>query len=582
MPTPLSKLPNTMKAVLAGAMGAAMFGAEIGYWGVANSMKSFNLIMKGNIEEELSSNEVSLISASLYISATIFALPPISERILGVMGRRKILMISGLLFAVAYTLQGIAANISYPASKAVMYTGRVLLGIPVAWSVLNSPAFLTEIAPAAHRGFIGGMFQFTLMLFLVLSNGVGWAINTYHKNCPDCFQWTVWYLVVLGLIVAVVMYFSNDTPQFHLINGNEKEAENILFHLREGGDEKETQKEFELMKTDIAAEKKALGEFSNKSLFQGFPLRILLIALFNQFLNQWVGMNFFNAFAPRIYGKFLPDMADMLSFVSQILQTIGAMVSAVLTNRFGRRPLLMIGGATLVLAWGTMALLGDTVIHIPAGRCQKITACPTIGNYTCDMLDLDDAVFASKEMAFESICGIDYNATACDLTVGISDALNLNCIYTGDEANAPTASNPHPHFDIKYAYAMVGLAMSIFFIYGATAGPITWTYNAEIAPANIRTQILGYAAACNLFFNGTMVYLPNIMVVYIGFNAFWIFVAICAVGVGFWYWLVETNGLPLEVVTQKWEEKLNCKYTDIHITDIDTDSSNNDEGEEMA
>ena len=99
------------------------------------------------------------------------------------------------------------------------------------------------------------------------------------------------WLVPLGLLVTGILYFSNDTPQFHLINGREKEAERILFHLREGADVKETQKEFDLMKIEHAAEKKALGEFSQKSLFSGFPLRILIITCFNQFLNQWVGMN---------------------------------------------------------------------------------------------------------------------------------------------------------------------------------------------------------------------------------------------------------------------------------------------------
>lgn len=178
-----------------------------------------------------------------------------------------------------------------------------------------------------HRGFVGGLFQFTLMIFLVLGNGIGWAIKEFNPDCDNCVQYTAWvsslpidlvkenkkkiksiliflfsyrfrlflsctkWLVPLGLLVTGLLYFSNDTPQFHLINGREKEAERILFHLREGADVKETQKEFDLMKIEHAAEKKALGEFSQKSLFSGFPLRILIITCFNQFLNQWVGMN---------------------------------------------------------------------------------------------------------------------------------------------------------------------------------------------------------------------------------------------------------------------------------------------------
>ena len=126
---------------------AGLFGAEIGYWGQANSMKSFNRIMTGSMDQDVDNMDLDLVSLVLYISAVIFALPPVSGPILGKMGRRKILMIAGILFAVAFAFQGVAANVSYPASRGLMYTGRVILGIPVAFSVTNSPMFLTEIAP---------------------------------------------------------------------------------------------------------------------------------------------------------------------------------------------------------------------------------------------------------------------------------------------------------------------------------------------------------------------------------------------------------------------------------------------------
>jgi len=578
MPTSLFKLRNTIPAIVAAALGAGLFGAEIGYWGQANSMKSFNRIMTGSMDQDVDNMDLDLVSLVLYISAVIFALPPVSGPILGKMGRRKILMIAGILFAVAFGFQGVAANVSYPASRGLMYTGRVILGIPVAFSVTNSPMFLTEIAPKEHRGFVGGMFQFTLMIFLVLGNGIGWAIKEFHPDCDDCVQYTAWWLVPFGLLVTGILYFSNDTPQFHLINGREQEAERILFHLREGADVKETRKEFDLMKIEIAAEKKTLGEFSQKSLFSGFPLRILLITCFNQFLNQWVGMNLLNNFAPRLFTPMLPGLGGMIGFVGVFIQMIGAFISAVATNRFGRRPLLMIGAAFLVLSWTTMAILGDTVITRP-NECYKILTCPTGGNFTCDVHD-DDVVFLSEQMAKESICGIDgADQSSCNLTVQDSDPFYLKCLYSGD--NAPTASDPEQHFDVKYAWVFVAMSWLINFVYGATAGPIPWTYNSEISPNSIRAPILGYAAAVNLFFTGTMVFVPSILIKAIGFNAFWIFVAISAIAFGFWYWLVETNGLPLEVIISKWEDKLNCKYTNLRLTkngtNLDTDSSNNDD-----
>ena len=43
-----------------------------------------------------------------------------------------------------------------------------------------------------HRGFVGGLFQFTLMIFLVLGNGIGWAIKEFNPDCDNCVQYTAW------------------------------------------------------------------------------------------------------------------------------------------------------------------------------------------------------------------------------------------------------------------------------------------------------------------------------------------------------------------------------------------------------
>ena len=110
-------------------------------------MVSFNRIMTGSVHQEVDSMDLNLVTVVLYISASIFALPPVTDPILGKLGRRKIMMIAGILFAIAFTVQGVAANVSYPASRGLMYTGRIILGIPVAFSVTSSPMFLTEIAP---------------------------------------------------------------------------------------------------------------------------------------------------------------------------------------------------------------------------------------------------------------------------------------------------------------------------------------------------------------------------------------------------------------------------------------------------
>jgi hypothetical protein len=108
-------------------------------------------------------------------------------------------------------------------------------------------------------------------------------------------------------------------------------------------------------------------------------------------------------------------------------------------------------------------------------------------------------------------------------------------------------------------YAFVMLTFSLIL------GRIIWSYNAEIAPAIAQAQVIGLSATSNLFFNGILVS-PVIgnMIILLGFEAFWLFVVIMAVGAVFFYWIVETKDQSIAILTEKWEKKLKCEYTGRH------------------
>jgi len=564
-----------MKAAGAAALGAVLFGAEIGYWGQANSMASFNKIMTGDKNLEPSVNDLDFVTMTLYIVGFFFALPPVTKIFAGGIGRRKTLILSGILFSIAMALQASAGHLSYPASKAMLWSGRALLGIPVAFCVTTSPMFLAEVSPKEHRGFIGGLFQFTLCAFMVIASGIGLGIKSNFSDSENAVQYLIWWMIPLGLIISTIMYFSNETPQFLLLSGKEDEAKQVLFYLRKGANEKNTQKEFQLMQEEIDAEK-ALGEVSLKNLFSGFPLRIVLITIVMQFFNQLTGMNIFNNFAPTIYGSVLGH-GSMFGFIAMIVQLLATVPSCLLSDRIGRRPLLISGGVVLALAWGGIGILGATVFTHP-DNCFKISD-GVYGN--------PEFRFTSKAMGIEHWCGpidtVNTTYTSCSEEVSDSfvnsDTFNLQCLSTGD--GAPTASNPIPEVELSYGYLFLALSYIINFVFGFTVGPIVWSYNAEIAPTKIRAQLVGISAASNLILNGLTVS-PVIgwLITSLGFNAFWLFAVVSVLACGFFYWIVETKGLPLEVVTEKWETKLNYKYTDLHHTEngsLDTDSSGNDE-----
>jgi MFS family permease len=410
------------------------------------------------------------------------------------------------------------------------------------------------------------------MVFLVVASGIGMGINSAFPLSDNAYQYTVWWMVPVGLLCSAAMYCSNETPQFLMLKGKDDEAKTVLYHLRKGSDEKIIRKEFNLMKEDIDAEI-ALGEVTYKDLFSGFPLRIILITSLMQALQQWSGMNILNNFAPKLYEGVVDDPA-MFGFIGNIIQLFGTIPSALIVDRVGRRPLLMSGAVALGLAWVVIAILNDTIIQHPE-QCLKVYSC--LESITdCDA----DAIFTSASMGIESVCSMfeqgSSNYTSCSNSLQFTpaDTFNLDCIYTGD--GAPTAMNPTATVAPIVGYAVLVMSYIIDFVFGFTLGPVVWSYNAEIAPTKFRAQILGLAAASNLFWTGAILYVPGYLISEIGFDTFWIFAGFMVIAFAFFYWIVETNGLPLEVVTEKWEKKLNCEYTNLHHTEnggsIDTNS----------
>ena len=412
------------------------------------------------------------------------------------------------------------------------------------------------------------------MVFLVVASGIGMGINSAFPHSDNAYQYAVWWMVPVGLLCSAAMYCSNETPQFLMLKGKYDEAETVLFHLREGSDEKSIRKEFNLMKEEIDAEI-ALGEVTYKDLFSGFPLRIILITSLMQALQQMSGMNILNNYAPKLY-EGVVDNPAMFGFIGNVVQLIGTIPSALIVDRVGRRPLLMGGAVALGLAWVVNAILYDTILQHPE-QCLKVFSYPE------SITDRDaDAVFTSASMGIESVCSMfeqgSSNYISCSTSSNLqfipTDTFNLDCYYTGD--GAPTAMDPTANVAPIVSYVILAMTFIIDFVFGFTLGPIVWSYNAEIAPAKFRAQILGLAAASNLFWNGFVLYVPPILISAIGFDTFWIFAGFMAIACAFFYWIVETNGLPLEVVTEKWEKKLNCEYTNLHHTEnggsFDTDS----------
>ena len=93
-------------------------------------------------------------------------------RITDRLGRKPTLFWVGVFYLVSAVWSGLAAG------PWDLMVARFIGGLGVGVSSIAAPVYISEIAPAERRGQLGGLFQFNIVLGMVVSQFVNWAIGT--------------------------------------------------------------------------------------------------------------------------------------------------------------------------------------------------------------------------------------------------------------------------------------------------------------------------------------------------------------------------------------------------------------------
>jgi len=103
------------------------------------------------------------------------------------------------------------------------------------------------------------------------------------------------------------------------------------------------------------------------------------------------------------------------------------------------------------------------------------------------------------------------------------------------------------------------IAISVFFFvfnFAYGAGPIVWTYVAEIYPLKYRGRCMAVCTMANWTGNFVIAEFTPILLEKVQFGTFFIFGFFCIVFAVLSAWLPETKGVPLELVGQLFDQKV--------------------------
>ena len=225
---------------------------------------------------------------------------------------------------------------------------RFIGGVGVGASSVAAPMYISEIAPAKSRGKMVAMFQFNIVLGILVA-----YLSNYLLQNIGVASWR-WMLGVEAFPAAIfvgLMLLVPKSPRWLVVKkGALEEAKAVLRQIDPTTAEAE-------LRTIIAANKEQNLKAANNSLFSNqYSLPVTLAVLF-AFFNQMSGINAIIYYAPRIFemtglGK---DSALLSSAGIGLVNLIFTMVGLSLIDRAGRRKLMLIGSFGLILTLGLVA-----------------------------------------------------------------------------------------------------------------------------------------------------------------------------------------------------------------------------------
>jgi sugar porter (SP) family MFS transporter len=258
-------------------------------------------------------------------------------------GRKFTLLWIGLFYLVSALWSGLAHDVYS------FIVARFIGGLGIGISTVAAPLYISEIAPAGHRGRLAGMFQFNIVFGIViafLSNALLAGIGA------NAWRWMLAVAAVPSLLYTVFCFGIPESPRWLLARKGDRAGAIKVLQL--------INPTFTAAENDAAANEiaKASTEQVSAHGFWNRRLRVpILMAFLVAFFNQLSGINAILYFAPRIFEMTgLGEKAALLQSVGiGVTNLIFTFVGLWLIDRLGRRTLLFIGSFGYIISLGLVA-----------------------------------------------------------------------------------------------------------------------------------------------------------------------------------------------------------------------------------
>ena len=261
-------------------------------------------------------------------------------------GRKPVLFAIGIFYIVS------ALGSALAGSWILFMLFRFLGGVGVGAATSVAPIYNAEVAPPKHRGRLVGLFQFNIVVGILVAYLSNFVILSLIGGETD-WRWMFGVEAVPAAAFFLLLFLVPESPRWLMSVGRTEQARDTIDKLSSNEQEARLQRE------EIEEALRRDEEMPEVPFFTSAHRRVILLAFAIAAFNQLGGINAVLYYAPRIFQS--AGLGESAAFINSagvglvnLLATIGALY---LIDRAGRRVLMIVCSAGYLLTLGTLAVM---------------------------------------------------------------------------------------------------------------------------------------------------------------------------------------------------------------------------------
>ena len=258
------------------------------------------------------------------------------------------------IMAVLYVISAIGCAFAWNWDSLLVF--RFIGGIGIGGSSVLGPVYIAELAPAAWRGRLVGLFQINIVVGILLAYLTNYAIASMNLGLA-AWRWQLGIAAFPSAIFLVLLYTIPRSSRWLLTSGRTDEARQVLEMMGSPNSEAELREIQESIRFDAGT--------TSEPLFQRKLRLPLFLAISIGMFNQLSGINAILYYQNLIFEKagYSAMSGYKQAAIVGFMNLAATFLGMSLIDKVGRKTLLMIGSVGTAACLAGVAAIFFTNTH---------------------------------------------------------------------------------------------------------------------------------------------------------------------------------------------------------------------------